>query len=250
MCDRGEALCLMGNHELNALYFHAKGRSGNWLRHHGDRNARMHAGTLGDFPDYKNPGSEWQTIWLPWMKRLPMFLDLGTFRAIHAAWVPDQINRLADHDFSDRAFFEACSDKATPEGEAVETLLKGIEAPLPSPHTFQDHTGAIRDQFRARWWEHPADNAMCADLVFPANTQIKNWRITPTIREMLRPYPADSPPVFFGHYFKPANSPLAPEAHNVACLDYSAASVGPLVAYRWNGEAEIKSEHYVTFHET
>lgn len=31
MCDRGHAQVLMGNHELNALYFHSRGPLG-WLR--------------------------------------------------------------------------------------------------------------------------------------------------------------------------------------------------------------------------
>lgn len=52
--------------------------------------------------------------------------------------------------------------------------------------------------------------------------------------------------MFFGHYFKPADSRLHPESDNVACLNHSAAKDGPLVAYRWKGEAKIKPEHYVT----
>ena len=32
MCDRGDALCLMGNHELNAICFHTNGPDGEWLR--------------------------------------------------------------------------------------------------------------------------------------------------------------------------------------------------------------------------
>lgn len=50
MCDVGHALCLIGNHELNALYFHSKGTDGRWMRHHSEKNVRMHEGTLADFP--------------------------------------------------------------------------------------------------------------------------------------------------------------------------------------------------------
>jgi hypothetical protein len=63
---------------------------------------------------------------------------------------------------------------------------------------------------------------------------------------LFQPYDAEAPPVFFGHYFKPAYSPLHPERHNVACLDHSAAKDGPLVGYRWKGEPSIKPEHYLT----
>lgn len=59
-------------------------------------------------------------------------------------------------------------------------------------------------------------------------------------------YLADAPPVFVGHYFKPADSPLLPERHNVAVIDHSAAKEGPLDAYRWSGEFTIAPDHYVT----
>jgi hypothetical protein len=68
-------------------------------------------------------------------------------------------------------------------------------------------------------------------------------------RIKFRAIPLDAPPVFFGHYLKPGKSPLSPERHNVACLDHAAAKDGPLLAYRWKGESEIKPQHYVPSHE-
>jgi hypothetical protein len=65
-------------------------------------------------------------------------------------------------------------------------------------------------------------------------------------RNKFQPYNADARPVFFGHYFKPADSAQEPEKTNVACLDHSAAISGPLVAYRWKGEVQIKPKHYIT----
>ena len=88
MCERGDALCIMGNHELNAIYYHSKGPDGKWLRIHGSKNLRMHQGTLDDFPDYEEPTSEWLSVWIPWMKDLPFFLELGNFRVVHATWHP------------------------------------------------------------------------------------------------------------------------------------------------------------------
>jgi len=34
--------------------------------------------------------------------------------------------------------------------------------------------------------------------------------------------------------------------HNLACLDHGAANCGPLVGYRWRGEARINPNHYLT----
>jgi hypothetical protein len=62
---------------------------------------------------------------------------------------------------------------------------------------------------------------------------------------MFQPYNENAPPVFVGHYYKSANAAFNPERHNVACLDYSAAVDGPLVAYRWKGEQSMKAENYI-----
>ncbi len=52
-------------------------------------------------------------------------------------------------------------------------------------------------------------------------------------------------PVLFGHYW--FDGIAAPQAPNVACLDYSVPrATGKLVAYRWSGETELSTEHYVT----
>lgn len=245
MCDRGDALCLLGNHELNAICFHSNGPNGKALRINGSRNRRTHQGTLDDFPDHADPAGEWRTVWLPWLKSLPVSLDLGGFRAVHACWHPDHLALLAGRSLADDDFLIACADKDNPEGEAIEAVLKGIEVPLPDGHFFTDHTGTQRSQFRARWWEAPASDTLCRDLVFPASDQIGPVPVAPVAREMFSPYPADARPVFFGHYFKPADSPAHPERHNVACLDHSAAIGGPLVAYRWKGESNIQHEHYI-----
>ena len=61
-------------------------------------------------------------------------------------------------------------------------------------------------------------------------------------------YPADAPPVFFGHYWMPPNAPKAPPAGNIVVLDFSAAKAGnPLYAYRWNGAGKPNPEHFVTY---
>ena len=246
MCDHGDALCLMGNHELNAIYFHSKGPDGRWLRCHGDKNVRMHEGTLADFPDHLDPAGEWLAVWLPWMKRLPFFLELGGFRAVHATWHPEMINRIAGRDLLCPDFFLAASNKNTEEGEALETLLKGVEVELPDGIRFTDHTGASRGNIRARWWELPDSGIGYDGLVFPANPSIPADPVSKESFAQIPVYAIDAPPVFFGHYFKPANSPTHPERHNVACLDHSAATGGPLVAYRWKGEARINPEQYIT----
>lgn len=249
MCDSGDALCLMGNHELNALYFHSKGPDGKWLRVRGSKNIAMHQGTLDDFPDHDDTASEWHRVWMPWMKQLPFHLDLGNFRAVHATWHEGMMARIAGRSLECPKFFLAASNKDTEEGEALETLLKGVEVELPGDIRFTDHTGASRGNIRARWWELPDADIGYDGLVFPHNPAIPSAKVKSESFEQIPGYHLDAPPVFFGHYLKPGNSPLVPERHNVACLDFAAAKDGPLVAYRWKGEVIINPGHYVASHE-
>jgi len=249
MCDCGDALCLMGNHELNAIYFHSKGPDGKWLRGRGSKNIAMHQGTLDDFPDHDDRASEWHQVWMPWMKRLPFHFDFGGFRAVHATWHEEMIDRIAGRSLECPEFFLAASNKHTEEGEALETLLKGVEVELPDGIRSTGHTGASRGNIRARWWELPDSGIGYDHLVFPHNPAIPAAPVRAESFAQISGYPVDAPPVFFGHYLKPGKSALAPERHNVACLDHAAAEDGPLVAYRWKGESKIKPEHYVASHE-
>lgn len=74
-------------------------------------------------------------------------------------------------------------------------------------------------------------------------------RVVPDVDLAALPgYGADEPPVFVGHYWMPAHSPLAPLRPNIACLDYSAADGGPLVAYRWDGEKVLSAEKFIATH--
>ena len=56
------------------------------------------------------------------------------------------------------------------------------------------------------------------------------------------PY-ADDVPVIVGHYWRTGTPTVI--STKVACVDYSAAKGGPLVAYRWSGETELTSANLV-----
>jgi hypothetical protein len=50
-------------------------------------------------------------------------------------------------------------------------------------------------------------------------------------------------PIFVGHHWFSGHPVI--ESPKLACLDWSAAADGPLVAYRWDGEAELSNEKLV-----
>jgi hypothetical protein len=240
----------MGNHEWNAICYHteAERSEDGWLRSRKAKNTRIHQGTLDDFPDHDDPAGEWRQVWLPWMKRLPFYLDLGGLRAVHATWHPDMIGRVAGLGFACDRFLAESARKETCHGEALEMLLKGIEIDLPGEDRFPDAEGVVRPNMRVKWWVPPRGGETLADLVFPTNSAVPATPVKPALLAAVPGYPPDAPPVFFGHYFKPAASPLRPEAPNVACLDHAAGKDGPLVAYRWKGEATIDHSRYVASH--
>ena len=58
-------------------------------------------------------------------------------------------------------------------------------------------------------------------------------------------YLPDSRPTFFGHYWLEPEEDKSPVAPNFACLDYSVAAGGPLIAYRFDGEHNLSPNKYV-----
>jgi len=90
MCEEGNALAVMGNHEFNALAYHTPdpANPGEFLREHSTKNLKQHGATLEQVPE-----RELQD-YLDWFRRLPMWLELEGARVVHACWDPDQISVL------------------------------------------------------------------------------------------------------------------------------------------------------------
>ena len=242
MCDAGTALAIMGNHEYNAVCYHAPDEKGGHLRPRTPKNRQQHAATLAEFFDHRD---EW-TEWIEWMKGLPFYLDLGGLRAVHAAWHLAEVVALNGATLRDPAFLKASAVKGTPEFLAVETLLKGVELDLPDAVGYADKDGHHRKAIRARWWERAPQGMNYRELIFPPADTPPEVPVPDHLLAALPGYGEDEPPVFIGHYWLQADAPLTPLKHNVACLDYSAAKDGPLVAYRWDGERELSAEKFIT----
>jgi hypothetical protein len=123
----------------------------------------------------------------------------------------------------------------------VETLLKGVEVPLPHPHRIYDKDKHERRNVRIRWWDAEATDYRSAALI--DEEQRLGLPELPLPRGKAIGYDHDKL-VFIGHYWLTGTpEPLTPK---VACLDYSAGKGGPLCAYRWQGESELRAEHFVT----
>ena len=136
----------------------------------------------------------------------------------------------------DGAWVDAAS-KGTDAYNAAETLLKGLEIPLPIGESFFDKDQNERHHIRTRWWEQSGgtyrSNAMMDDstrAVLPDE---------PVSDDILPGYRGDKP-VFVGHFW--LRGTPEPMSERVACVDYTVTELAPtgkLTVYRWNGEQKV-----------
>ena len=243
MIERGTALAVMGNHEFNAIAYATPKLNGGYLRgHKGGKNRKQHAAFLDAYPE----GSPEYIDQITWFKTLPLWLDLGGIRVIHACWDQLAIERIKQSQSGSNLLLDETLTKACEKGswqyEAIETILKGKEISLPKGINFRDKEGNERHHIRVRWWDQLARTYREAFMgPKSARTHIPN---DPIKGYHLVEYSHESPPVFLGHYWLEGE----PErlATNIACLDYSVAKPGgSLVAYRWDGETTLTQDKFV-----
>lgn len=237
MVQNGHALSVMGNHEFNALAFHTM-HNGEYLRARTPKNVKQHQAFLNEF---ENEPELKQDI-LDFFYTLPMWLELDGLRVVHACWDVDQISRLSKESpkgYLSQDLLIKASTPETPEYYAIETLLKGCEVELPPGISFKDKDGHERQAVRVQWWNQKATTL--GEMALPMGVDIAD------AADLDRPdnipyYPSEAAPCFIGHYW--LNGTPAPLSDNVACLDYSIAKQGKLVAYRFSGESKLSESNF------
>lgn len=242
MIDNGNAYAVMGNHEFNAIGWMTKNQQkpDTFLRQHNHIHHKQHKVFLSQIGE----NSQQHQQWLNWFKSLPLFLDLNSIRIIHACWdnqVIDHIKPYLDHhNCLKESAIQAAFTPKTALFDYCEVLLKGKEITLPQGVYYQDKEGTTRHKSRVKWWLNHADtlNQLC---LIPDDEQIDALQ-----RKVDFPLDSyqDCKPVFFGHYWLTGTPTI--QSPYIACVDYSAAlSLGKLVAYRWQGEAQLVNQHFI-----
>ncbi len=237
MADAGTALAILGNHEVNAMRLHTRGSDGQPLRPHTPKNLRQQQATEDQFPDRE----EWAG-WIEWFGGLPLSLDLGGLRAVHASWDDDAIRDLNGIARLEGAALEEYSLKGAPGYETISRIVNGPEALLPEGFLHETADGTMRRDIRVKWWID-IQGLSCREAIFPENPNAPDD--LPACDVPKTGYSADAPPTFFGHYALKAAAP-APIRPNLACLDYGTGKGGFLCAYRWDGEKEIDPLKFAT----
>ena len=241
MVEQGYALSVMGNHEYNAIAFCTKNDKGDYLRPHNIKNIKQHRAFI---KAYRDNSEEYKSV-IEWFKTLPLWLELPELNIIHACWDESLMNKIMDFQNSNlltNDLLHLSADKNNWQYEAIETLLKGKEIPLPNGHSFLDKDKNRRHEIRIQWWEQNAGTYQEAFLgPESARTHIPN---DPIKGDHLITYGHDKKPLFLGHYWMEGEPVLL--ASNIVCLDYSVAKKGgKLVAYRFNPEDRISGNHFM-----
>lgn len=261
MVETGSAQMVLGNHEFNAMAYATEwpAGSGKYLRPHGDptdpwseKNERQHAAFLAQLTD------EQQKHYVAWFAQQPLWLDLGDIRIVHACWHEESIMLLERALGGDRLttaeHLVRASEPDDPVYTAVETLLKGPEISLVGhgQEAYRDKDGFLRDHARLSWWNAEATTLRgLAEMGGKFTTkdgerypQLPDLDVSAEHRGHVYTHQV---PVFYGHYWRSGQPRrLHDWTDYTACVDFSAGKGGPLVAYRWSGEKQIRPENYFT----
>ena len=200
LIDRCAALAVMGNHEFNAVAFKKThpDQDGERLRSHTEKNGNRHATFLDRVGEYSALHDEI----IAWFKTLPLYLDLDGDRVVHACWHDEAFN-IFELLLDDRQPLQtdAWLSAATPGNQAcpaAETLLKGLEIPLPGGENFLDKDGYERQYIRTRWWGKEASTYCAVGMLDEATRQTLPDQLNQA--DVLSGYAADKP-MFVGHYW-------------------------------------------------
>jgi hypothetical protein len=255
MVDAGSAQIVMGNHEFNAIAYATDypAGSGQYLRRHDEKNTRQHQSFLDQVT-----GAQ-RTAYIEWFKTLPLWLDLGDLRVIHACWHEDSMKvvtrELGSNRFGTPDALVRASSKGDRLYEAVEVLLKGPEISLVDhgQPPYSDKDGHLRENARIRWWNGNATTLReIAEISSTFTTEsgapypnLPSIEVTPEDRSYVY---TGTVPVFYGHYWRQGYPQYLRDWNSLsACVDFSAVKGGTLTAYRWSGENRIEPEHYFPY---
>ncbi|MEH6638679.1 MAG: metallophosphoesterase [Porticoccaceae bacterium] len=241
MIEQGFALSVIGNHEFNAICYATIGPDGKPLRTRSNKNTEQHQAFLDAYPDE----SERNQL-IEWFKTLPMYIELSEIRVIHASWNNNALDVLSPLLNEQRCLLDehyaTCSDKGSDAYNALETILKGPEVQLPEGVSFNDKDKNPRDQARLKWW-HP-EHFDVTDRLHLGDDLTNAHKLDQLQIDSDHSYPADHKPLFVGHYWRDGEPAPLSDNQNSACLDYSVAENGKLVAYKWRGEEKLERSRF------
>ncbi len=242
MVENGNALAIIGNHEINSIIYYLKDKDGSPLIKSPGKNFLSLYKTINQFSAYSE---EWKSH-RDWMMELPLYLDLGEIRVVHACWSEqaiDTIKNAESNGVSRKSIFRKVYKKPKSQiGKSVLALTKGIDFKLPGDLKIINNKGVSPRSYRMRWWEDPQGKTF-EEMSFESKFVLPQYEIPRQIYTLNDTYPSDAPIVFFGHYCRHQGPHIIKP--NLCCVDSCVAGTKILTAYQWNGEKELDSNNLV-----
>ncbi|WP_235208255.1 metallophosphoesterase [Saccharicrinis fermentans] len=241
MVEYGFAYAVLGNHELNAIYYLTKNGDGKPFKKLSDSSKKLIEQVKQEFYGEE----KLLKGYVKWLRTLPLHLDFGAFKVVHAYWndeYADIVEQYRDKGRFRKSVLKFMTDPNHVLGNAVIKSTKGIEFKLPDDLIIKDSNNNRRSNFRIKWWEE-AENKTFYKLSYGNKFKLPNYTIPKELLFPYQPYTEDKPLVFFGHYCM--NKTNMTPRKNVCCVDSCIASGGALCAYRWKGEKEVDRENMI-----
>ncbi len=252
MVDAGTAQIVLGNHEFNAVAWHTPDLA-NPGHHHrtrlgtkGHKNREQHA----EFLKQIGEDSALHNELIQWFMTIPLWLDLGGLRVVHACWSAKDMDAILNLLNPDNSLTMECLIAASESGtiayDAIETILKGPELHM-GGQAYIDKGGHRRKKARLRWWD-PTATTMRELAEIPPGSLSPNGEPFPALpHDPVDPNHVprydEAIPVIFGHYWRTGDPHILNPTS--ACVDFSAVIGGPMAAYRWSGETELDPKNLV-----
>lgn len=242
MVESGSAHAILGNHELYAILYYLKDAEGKYPKKRIQKYQLQINQTLVEFANNK---SELKSH-LKWFRTLPLFLDFGTIRVVHACWDEQNISvlkaTLTEPKISKTLLREIALNESRFAQVFWETV-KGIDFQIPRNLLVFDDYGRPHRSFRMKWWNNPEGKTF-KEVSLESRFELPAYTIPPEIVRPRPVYAENDPIIFFGHYSLVDRSAILQP--NMCCVDSGVSRSGKLLAYRWEGEQKLDESHVVT----
>ncbi len=232
MVENENAFAILGNHEISTILFHLKDKGGKPLIKEPQKNYLSLFKMINEFLAFPDELKSH----LRWMRSLPLYLDLGDLRIVHACWSDSAIN-IVKSTFSERSrksiFREYYKNPKSELSKSINVLTKGIDLKMPGDLKVINNKGVAPRSFRLRWWEKSIGKTF-EEISFESKFVLPRYTLPVEIIPDTFFYPETAPIVFFGHYCR-AKGPYIISS-NLCCVDSCVSGAKSLTAYSWSGE--------------
>ena len=241
MVEKGSAFAILGNHEMYAVLYYLRDIEGKYYKKRIPKYQLLINQTLEEFlpfqEEFKNH--------LKWLRTLPMFLDFGAIRVVHACWDDKNIKLLRENITEPKitkTILREIALNSTKFSKSFWETCKGVDFQMPRDLLIFDEEGRPHRSFRMKWWDNPEGKTF-KEVSMESRFELPAYTIPSELVKTRIPYPANAPIVFFGHYSLVEGFGIIRD--NVCCVDSGVSRTDRLLAYRWKGEVKLNESNLI-----